>query len=141
MAELANCIDCNNVFVKSMREICQSCFEKEEQDFKKVYHFLMKRKNREATMADIVRETEVKEEKITKFVKEKRLLPSSFPMLTYPCERCGKGIKDGMICANCAESIHKDLVGYEELEKIQADHKAQTEGRKGVYYSYDINSR
>src|SRR5690625_6316215 len=73
MHELANCANCNQVFVKTVRDICRDCYEAEEKAFEIVYRFLSKRKNREATLKEIVEATEVEESLIIKFIKEKRL--------------------------------------------------------------------
>src|SRR5690625_899043 len=93
MAELANCINCGVVFVKNIRNICRNCFEAEEKAFETVYQFLLPRKNRQATIIDIVDATGVEEKLIIKFMKEKRLRTSDFPMLAYGCDRCGKDRK------------------------------------------------
>src|SRR5690625_7876288 len=86
MIELGNCAQCGEVFAKSLRDICPRCYREEEEAFEIVYRFLMKRKNREATMNEIVEATKVKEELIIKFIKQKRLRTSQFPQLAYPCE-------------------------------------------------------
>src|SRR5699024_11374641 len=87
MGELANCSRCNNVFVKTLRDICQQCYREEEEAFETVYRFLSQRKNREATLMEIVEATGVEEELVIKFIKEKRLRTSQFPKLAYPCEK------------------------------------------------------
>src|SRR5690625_5510094 len=84
MIELGNCAQCGEVFAKSLRDICPRCYRDEEEAFEIVYRFLMKRKNREATMNEIVEATKVKEELIIKFIKQKRLRTSQFPQLAYP---------------------------------------------------------
>src|SRR5699024_8527218 len=98
MAELANCSNCGKVFAKHIRDICDECFKKEEEDFETVYHFLKEQKNREATIQEIVEKTGVPETTIIKFIKNKRLRTSQFPKLMYPCEMCGKDILTGRFC-------------------------------------------
>lgn len=119
MAELANCIQCGKVFVTQHRELCPECYRAEEKAYKKVYDFLRQRKNREATTLEVVEATGVTEELIIKFIKEKRLRPSMFPKLGYPCERCGSYILTGKICFNCSMELKKELKQLEEIEKIQ----------------------
>src|SRR5690625_6060204 len=89
MAELANCVCCEAVFVKNIRDICESCYKQEEKDFETVYNFLKQRENREATLQEIIKATEVDEKLIIKFIKTNRLRTSQFPKLAYPCEKCG----------------------------------------------------
>src|SRR5690625_242865 len=108
MTELGNCERCGAVFAKGIRDICQKCYREEEAAFKTVYSFLTKRKNREATLAEIVRATEVEEELIIKFMKENRLRTSMFPKLAYPCEKCGTNIVEGRLCASCSSQIKSD---------------------------------
>lgn len=137
MAELANCANCDIVFVKNIRDICQTCYKKEEEAFETVYRFLMKRKNREATMDDIVEETGVDEKLIIKFIKEKRLRLSQFPKLAYPCERCGKDITTGNICNSCTQSFRSDLEKHEEMAERQKQAELEDRKKENVYFSYD----
>lgn len=137
MAELANCLSCDDVFVKNIRDICQKCYASEEKSFEIVYRFLMQRKNREATMADIVDATEVEEKLIIKFIKEKRLRISQFPMLAYGCEKCGKNITSGNICSNCTQTFRSELEQHEETIERQERRKQEEKDATSVYYSYD----
>ncbi|MFD1067700.1 TIGR03826 family flagellar region protein [Oceanobacillus locisalsi] len=133
MAELANCERCNRVFVKQFREICDTCYKKEEDDFKTVYTFLRKRENRTATIGQIVAATDVDEHLLHKFIREKRLQPSQFPNISYPCERCGGPITEGNICEDCQTQLKEDLVQHEAEESIQE--KALNEAKETTYYA------
>ena len=139
MAELANCTRCNALFVKSLRVICQKCYKDEEEAFQIVYRFLRDRKNREATILEIVEETGVEEEIIIKFVKEKRLTPKDFPMLAYPCDRCGKDITTGTICSSCTEELRKDLAEFEEDEKKRQEREKQE--KANIYFSMNEHKK
>lgn len=132
MAELANCSRCQAVFVKTIRDVCQTCYKEEERAFETVYRFLSIRKNREATMMEIVKATEVEENFIIKFIKEKRLRTSQFPKLAYPCERCGVDIIHGRLCGDCSDDIKSGLEYYDKMEK-QAREK---EEKANTYYTY-----
>src|SRR5699024_10050590 len=94
-----------NVFATITRKICPDCHRKEEIAFKKVYHFLRQRKNREATVAEIVEATDVEEALVLKFLKENRLRASQFPNLKYPCGRCQTLILEGNYCQKCINEI------------------------------------
>lgn len=139
MAELANCMNCDTVFVKNIRDICQTCYKVEEEAFEIVYRFLMKRKNREATMDDIIEETGVDEKLIIKFIKEKRLRLSQFPKLAYPCESCGKDITTGNICNSCTQSFRNDLEKHDKMTERQKQAELAEQKKENVYYSYDKN--
>ncbi|MFC4557529.1 TIGR03826 family flagellar region protein [Virgibacillus kekensis] len=138
MAELANCSRCDAVFVKTVRDICKTCYQEEEAAFEVVYRFLRDRKNREATMMEISKATGVEEHLIIKFIKEKRLRTSQFPKLAYPCERCGVEIVKGRLCGNCSADIHQGLTQHEESEK----RKAEKEIRENhTYYAYGVDKK
>jgi len=136
MAELANCIRCDTVFAKSIQEICQACHLEEERAFETVYRFLMKRENREAILQEIVQATNVEEEIIIKFIKEKRLRTGQFPKLAYPCEKCDVPIVSGKLCNTCTQDILNDLKQHEEITQ-QAEEKEKND----VYYAIDTNKK
>lgn len=137
MAELANCVRCNQVFVKTVRNICQDCYREEEEAFEKVYKFLSKRENREATLKEIVIATEVDEELIIKFIRENRLRTSHFPKLSYPCENCGIPIVSGKLCANCSESLLKAFERQKTIDKRQQQVSHRNQDRIDTYYTID----
>lgn len=137
MAELANCSNCDAVYVKNIRNICQKCYQEEEAAFETVYRFLLPRKNREATMIDIVEATGVEERLIIKFIKEKRLRTSQFPMLAYGCEKCGKNITTGNICTDCSQELLGELTKFEEEREKSLNRKLIDEKKMDVYYTYD----
>lgn len=138
MAILANCQSCNKVFAKTVRDICRECYLKEEEAYEKVYRFLMKRENRQATIPEIIEATGVEEKLILKFLKENRLQASKFPNIHYPCERCQNPISEGTICANCQKEMKQELEQHEKIENLLKERKKERE-RIDVYYH--INSR
>lgn len=142
MAELANCLNCGTVFVKNIRNICRNCYEKEEKAFETVYRFLLPRKNRQATMIDIIEATGVEEKLIIKFIREKRLRTSEFPMLAYSCERCGNDITTGNICIDCSSELLGELNKFEEEKdrKMKRQLAEEEEERTNVYYTFNRDS-
>lgn len=141
MAELDNCSRCDAVFVKNLRDICKKCFQEEELAFKVVYQFLTERKNREATLLEIVEATEIQEEFIIKFIKEKRLRNSQFPQLTYPCERCGTGIITNKLCNNCSQELLSELEVQEQMEDRAKKRKQREKKDVTTYYSFDKHKK
>ncbi|WP_085991345.1 TIGR03826 family flagellar region protein [Oceanobacillus senegalensis] len=135
MADLANCSRCGAVFVKGIRDLCQNGYLEEEKAFQTVYNFLKERKNRQATMKEIVEATGVEERLITKFIREKRLLISKFPNLAYPCEGCGADITSGKLCRNCQESFKKDLQIQNELDKKLEQIRQKENSKSNTYYT------
>src|SRR5690625_378946 len=130
--QLGNCSTCGEVFAKGLREVCPACFKKEEEAFELVYRFLMKRKNRQATLDEVVEETGVEKDLIIKFIKQNRIRTSQFPSLGYPCDICGTEIIEGKLCESCSKSIKDDMAFIDQIEKIKKDRK---ESETSVYYT------
>lgn len=135
MAELANCSRCDAVFVKGLRDICQSCYKEEEAAFETVYSFLRVRKNREATLQEVVEATGVDQMLILKFVKQKRLRTSQFPQLSYPCAKCGEPIVHGELCDKCTKELKDDLERFEKNKSLEQKSEQNKPGR--TYYLFD----
>ena len=139
VSQLSNCVRCGTVFAKTIRDICPSCYREEEQAFQRVYRFLTKRKNREATIKEIVLATEVEEELIIKFMKESRLRTSQFPKLAYPCEKCGVDIVEGRLCYACSSEIKSDLNMQNELDKLIQERKERE--HESIYYTINKDDK
>ncbi|MGM8364582.1 TIGR03826 family flagellar region protein [Virgibacillus sp. W0181] len=137
MAELDNCSCCGAVFAKSIRDICHTCYQKEEEAFNIVYGFLSKQKNREATIHEIVETTGVEKDLIMKFIKEGRLRNSQFPNLAYPCEKCSAPISEGRLCQECSGSLLNELYLQEKLEAQTKERKQRKEEKSTIYYAID----
>ncbi|WP_404454342.1 TIGR03826 family flagellar region protein [Oceanobacillus kapialis] len=135
MAELANCSRCDAVFVKEIRDICQKCYKEEEAAFDIVYRFLRERKNREATLQEVVNATGVEQTLILKFVKQKRLRTSQFPKLSYPCAKCGEPIITGELCESCVKGFKADLEKFEEIRSVEQKSEQKEPGK--TYYLFD----
>ncbi|WP_404454315.1 hypothetical protein LG329_05365 [Virgibacillus necropolis] len=135
MGELANCTRCNELFVKTLKDICKNCYNEEENAFQKVSRFLRLKKNREATLPEVEEETGVSGQLITKFIKEKRLLTSQFPKLAYPCEKCGNNINTGKLCTACADELLRDLDSETQVaERVKL--LKEKENKQTIYYSF-----
>ncbi|WLD92978.1 TIGR03826 family flagellar region protein [Alkalihalobacillus sp. AL-G] len=119
MAQLANCPQCNRIFIQSLRVVCDSCYKEEEKMFEKVYKFIRVRANREASLWEVHDATGVPEKVIIRFVKEGRIRAHQLPNITYPCERCDAGIQNGIICDNCRSNMNSDLRSFDEIAQKQ----------------------
>ncbi|ARI79140.1 TIGR03826 family flagellar region protein [Halobacillus mangrovi] len=112
-----NCPHCNAIFMKDTTYICPSCRKIEEEQFHTVYGFLRNKRNRTATIAEVVEETGVPQNQLREFVKQKRLHPAQFPNLAYLCEKCGAEIKSGRICKDCTKEIEDGLLKHARNER------------------------
>ncbi|ASB87172.1 hypothetical protein OZL92_08670 [Bacillus sonorensis] len=134
MNQLANCPNCNALFLKnSFQTVCNSCLKEEERSFEKVYKFLKKQENRQSTMIHIVEKTGVEEELILKFIRQKRIQLSNFPNLGYPCERCGTTIREGRYCQSCDQDLASQISQLDQLEQLE---KEKGNSSKGTYYTF-----
>lgn len=101
MTQLKNCSSCGDVFAAVSRDICPHCYAAEEQKFQCVYQFLMKRKNRQANLQQIVEGTGVDEDLVVQFLQDNRLRVAEFPNIAYACENCRTSITKGKLCQAC----------------------------------------
>ncbi|WP_353947448.1 TIGR03826 family flagellar region protein [Sporolactobacillus sp. Y61] len=116
MAELANCIKCGKLFVRTSSPYCPDCRKEQEDKFDKVYAFIREQENRMATVPQVHEATGVETELIYQWVREGRLVSSMFPNLGYPCKSCGKIITEGALCPDCRQKL-EEAVRRDEKEK------------------------
>jgi flagellar operon protein (TIGR03826 family) len=136
MGELTNCPKCGEIFVQSQfRTICQKCWKEEEAAYETVYQYIRKRENRTATMEQVVEATGIEEGLLLKFIKEGRLKLNQFPNLGYPCEKCGKSIRQGRLCDACTEDLRKQIQVHSREEERQKE-LAKKE-KHATYFSVD----
>ncbi|MBP1913367.1 flagellar operon protein (TIGR03826 family) [Lederbergia galactosidilyticus] len=130
--DLLNCPTCGKIYVNHfMRDVCNECYQKEETAYDEVYRFLRKRENRAATIETIAEVTGVEVELLYKWLRKGRLHAAQFPNLGYPCDRCGKLIKEGKLCDSCSTGLK------EELTQFEKEKERHEELSKVVYYSQD----
>ncbi|MGD7053000.1 TIGR03826 family flagellar region protein [Sutcliffiella horikoshii] len=128
MSQLENCPNCGQVYVENaFREVCESCYKEEEAKYQTVYKYIRQRENRTATMDQVVHDTEVEEYLIVKFIKKGRIQLVHFPNLGYPCDRCGRIIREDKLCQNCKKDIYGQL---SQLEREEARERAIREEGK-----------
>ncbi|CAG9609749.1 TIGR03826 family flagellar region protein [Pseudoneobacillus rhizosphaerae] len=104
MTNLGNCVRCGKLFLK-IRDICQDCYQKQEDNFVLVNDYLRNHKN--GTIQEVSEETGVSIAQIRQFILAKRIQVNYFPNLTYPCDTCGSQIKEGKNCQSCMVTINE----------------------------------
>ncbi|MCT4619797.1 MAG: MerR family transcriptional regulator [Marinisporobacter sp.] len=128
MAELRNCKECGRVFqYTGISKICARCQKKGENDFNIVREYIYE--NPGATITEVAEETGVDEDKILRFLREGRLeIVGENSALILECERCGKGIRTGRFCDECAQELQKGLKdGFEKTMKKKERPEKQRE--------------
>jgi len=119
--KLISCRGCGLVMVKLSRDVCNACFQKEEELFALVRDFI--RANPNAAIIEVAESLNVSEAQINYFVNSGRLerLGVNVP---HPCQTCGRVITTGLICSECSEDLKKhvgDLKG--SIEKLKSSGK------------------
>ncbi|MCJ8007585.1 TIGR03826 family flagellar region protein [Lederbergia wuyishanensis] len=130
--DLLNCPNCGMLYMKnSVRDVCDKCYREEEALFDKVYNFLRKQENRASRIERVSEVTGAPEKLLYKWVKRGRLHTAHFPNLGYPCDRCGKIIREGKLCEECTTGIKGELDMFDkEQERLEQLHKS-------IYYAQD----
>jgi flagellar operon protein (TIGR03826 family) len=119
--DLSNCPQCGKLFVKGIREHCDVCCREEEMQYDKVYRYLRKSENRNATILEVSEATTVAENKIIYFIHQGRIRVKGFPNFTYPCDGCQNPINDGRLCEECKIRIKSDLSIEEFIRRKQVE--------------------
>ena len=134
MAELSNCPNCGQLFVKALRPVCDKCAREAEEKFDAVYRFIRKRENRSASMDEVHDSTGVEKDLIIQWIREGRLRVSQMPNMGIPCEHCGKTISEGKLCDSCRSKLTGELKQGDK-EKQFEDRKKQKERERYTTYS------
>ncbi|MCG1021578.1 TIGR03826 family flagellar region protein [Sutcliffiella horikoshii] len=134
MSQLDNCPNCGEIYVKNaFREVCEACYKEEEVQYQTVYKYIRQRDNRMASLDQVVENTGVAESLILKFIRKGRIQLTQFPNLGYPCDRCGRMIREDKLCIGCKKDIQGQLSQLDREEERQR--VIRSEGR--TYHAID----
>ncbi|WP_339147866.1 MULTISPECIES: TIGR03826 family flagellar region protein [unclassified Sutcliffiella] len=134
MSQLDNCPNCGEIYVKNaFREVCEACYKEEEVQYQTVYKYIRQRDNRMASLDQVVENTGVAESLILKFICKGRIQLTQFPNLGYPCDRCGRMIREDKLCIGCKKDIQGQLSQLDREEERQR--VIRSEGR--TYHAID----
>lgn len=111
-----------------VRAICDDCFEKQEEDYRKVSSYLWDHPG--TTIQELSKATEVTVSQIRQFILANRIIVSQFVNMTYPCENCGSMIKEGKTCKSCIGNIHQ------LAQKIEQERQNKEKDKKISSYKY-----
>jgi len=119
---IRNCKECGKLFqYDGISKLCFRCRRQDDEDFRKVKEFLYE--NPKETVTVVSEETEVSEDKILRYLREGKLeIVGENPGILLDCESCGKSIRSGRYCDQCAHDIERGLKsGFERKEKPKKD--------------------
>lgn len=119
--KLISCRGCGLVMVKLSRDVCNACFQKEEELFVQVKDFI--RANPNAAVHEVAEALNISVNQINYFIKSGRLerLGVNVP---HPCQTCGRIITTGLICPDCSDDLKKQVGELKgSIEKLKEGHK------------------
>jgi flagellar operon protein (TIGR03826 family) len=109
MGDIRNCKECGRLFqYTGFSKVCPKCKEEDEKNFKKVKEYLYDHPR--AILTEVSEALEVPEDKILRYLREGRLeIVGEQGSLILECERCGRAIRTGRFCEECAIEIEKEF--------------------------------
>lgn len=126
--EVRNCRNCGklyNYIGGPYRNLCPACVDKAEEKFQDVKKYIQN--NPAADIRDVAQANDVAVKQIEKWVREERLSFTEDSAIGIGCERCGKTIKTGRFCKECADQLGNTLTNMYrqevQLEKKKKDSK------------------
>ena len=120
--DLRNCKKCGRVFAYTDSDLCSRCDNGGEEDnFKKVKEYLYDHPG--ATITEVCEETGVNEKLILKYLRENRIEIREEDNMVLDCERCGKAIRSGRFCDDCAAKLKKEFSQVLRSEKKEEEYK------------------
>lgn len=125
--KIKNCKECGKLFqYDGISRLCYKCRKKDDEDFRKVKEYLYEHPKETVTV--VSEETEVSEDKILRYLREGKLeIVGENPGILLDCEGCGKSIRTGRYCEQCAREMEKGFkAGFEK----QSTQRTQTRSTK-----------
>lgn len=106
--DLRNCPECGKVFAFIRTNLCSSCQQIDEENFKKVRMFIAK--NPGEDIVTVSKETEVSENKIIRYLRDGKIaVATQDSNIRLECEVCGKLISTGRFCKDCSGRLSAGL--------------------------------
>lgn len=107
--DLRNCRRCGVLYRFRGYNVCNSCLNKDEEDYQKVREFL--EKCPKASTMELSQNTGVDVSVINRFLREGRLSAEGFTPATgaFTCEVCGVSINQGRYCESCLRKLRNEI--------------------------------
>lgn len=119
--EIRNCRQCGklyNYIGGPYRNLCPSCVDKAEEKFQDVKKYIQD--NPRADIRVVAEANDISVKQIEKWIREERLSFSDDSDIGIGCERCGKIIKMGRFCKECADQLGNTLTNMYRQEVQRA---------------------
>lgn len=106
--ELRVCKKCHRIFESTTAAIvCPYCSRELEAVFKIVKSYI--RSHPEASIVEVSEACNTDMEQIKQWIREERIEYTKESVIGIECERCGKIIKTGRLCAECKGELLKNI--------------------------------
>ncbi|SKC55925.1 MerR family transcriptional regulator [Maledivibacter halophilus] len=130
--KVRNCKECGKLFqYDGISKLCYRCRKKDDEDFRKVKEYLYE--NPKETITVVSEETQVPEDKILRYLREGKLeIVGENPGILLDCESCGKSIRTGRYCEQCARALERGFKGDGEREKERKPQERSTRERMHI---------
>lgn len=119
--EVRNCKQCGklyNYIGGAYRMLCPVCTQQAEEKFRDVKKYIQEHPH--ADIREVAQENDIAVKQIEKWVREERLSFTDDSDIGIACERCGKMIKTGRFCAECANQLGNTLTDlYRQEVRIE----------------------
>lgn len=102
-----NCLRCGQIYKKNFRGLCKNCMDSIDSELQRVVSFLKRHPN--ITIEELSDNVEVSIKRITKFIKENKILIYDYPNLKYKCIMCVNQIRKREICDNCSQRVNREI--------------------------------
>ena len=125
------CARCGKLFARTISPFCGACLKEVEEEYKRCYNYL--REHRGCTLQELSEGTGVSVRQIAKFIHEGRISLGDAPNLSYPCESCGKMIREHKLCADCRKRLTQDV------QRVTDPRRWQEQKNRGETFHYRRN--
>ena len=133
---IENCERCGNLFHKTIKDICSTCVNLEEEAYKKVRMYLKRHKS--AELAEVAKETNVELALIIQFLQDGRIALGSGVSTGYPCSQCDTVIFSGALCEPCESKLHDIQRSLHAVtSSVEVVEETKTEPKKGAFHARD----
>ena len=116
----------------SLRNICQECVDKREEDFLRVREYI--KDNPRVSIEVVAEATDVQEQTVRAFLREGKIQSAGFGEDLFECRKCGKSISSGIYCPICQKDLRNGLAS-------SADEKSARSGRRKKTTSLTLRYR
>ena len=130
MPDVRNCKRCGKLYnYIGGIPICLDCKKADEVDFKRVKEYLYDHPG--ASMIDVSNILEISMQRIKAYLKEGRLeIVGDDGNMILECESCGRSIRTGRFCEDCAAGLTNDM--KDTMQKMKVDDSSKKP--KGMRY-------